>query len=192
MSLRGIPSIGPAQAVGMPPGSTNLCSNGGFETNTTGWGTSGSSTITRTTDEALVGTHSLEIAYVDNVDFAYFSITLPAAGRYTQSVGLFIPAAWDGTAVGFRTTGFGGAGDVIVLADMTIRDAWQHLQVPFTVAADLAGLVGYMRAEGTPPTPGSVIYIDAFQVELGGATPYIETDGAPASREPLLALAGQA
>ena len=177
-----VPSIGGAEgAVLAPPAATNLCTNGGFETNATGWGTSGSSTIARSTAAAFEGSASLKVTYVDNVDFAYFSITLPVAGTYTQSVSMYIPSAWDGTAIGFRTTNFGGAGDVIVLADMSKRDQWQRLEVPFTVSADLTGLVGYMRAE-TAPTSGRFIYIDAFQVELGPPTPYISTDGGTASR----------
>lgn len=190
MALRGIPSIAPHRAIGKPPGATNLCTNGGFETNTTGWGTSGSDTITRSTAEKVEGAASLKITYVDVRDYAYFSITLPGAGTYTQSVSLFVPADYDGDAVGFRTTNFGGAGDVITLADMNIRDAWQRLAVSFTVSADLAGLVGYMRADGvSAPTSGKFIYIDAFQVERGGPTPYIPTDGGTATRGELLVVA---
>lgn len=91
MALAGIPSIGAGNAVGYPTGATNYCQNGHVATDTLGWGTSGSSTVARSSDVALYGTQSLKVTYVDNVDFVYYSVTLPAAGTYTHACSVYIP-----------------------------------------------------------------------------------------------------
>ena len=190
MALRGIPSIAPHRAIGKPPGATNYCLNGNVATNTTGWGTSGSSTIARSTEQVLYGTHSLKVTYVDNVDFVYYSVTLPAAGTYTHACSVYIPTAWDGTAMTLRIAGFtGSSGGANTSLDMTKRDQWQYVYSTFTVVAgDLAGFCLYVRADGAP-TSGRFIYVSNGQIVAGGPVPYIPTDGGTASRGELLVVA---
>lgn len=179
-----MPGVGIKDALIHPPGSTNLVTNGGFETNTTGWVKVGTNTIAVSAEQAWSGAQSLKATYQDSTTLAQYAITLTAVA-YTASCYLYIPAAYDGLAPRLERVGFtGAAGPVFVSADLGVRDAWQRLELAAFVpaAGDLDGAININAAAG-PPTAGKFLYIDDAQVELGSiATPYIHTDGATASR----------
>lgn len=164
--------------------STNLLTNGGIETNVTGWAGFGTNTVAKSSDFARFGTSSLKCTVVDTAEprLAFFNITLTAV-LHTYSAWIYIPSAWDGGTIQLRQTNFtGSSGDATVNADMNIRNAWQRLRMSFTPASgDLSGRVELI-ANATGATSGKVIYIDGVQVEVGTATPYIETDGATNTR----------
>jgi hypothetical protein len=181
-----IPSIAPSIALGGGGESTNLVTNGGFETNTTGWATSANNVITRDTTEKKSGVASLQAMYIDQPGLARFGLTLTAE-PHVFSAWVYIPTAWsgDGSVVLSDNGDFVGAtGTQLATADMGIRDAWQRLVTDITpVAGDLAGAL-HIRVSGTAPDFGDFIYIDDVQIETGlVATPYIETDGGTASRK---------
>lgn len=184
MALGMIPSIAPQVALGRPTGATNLLTNGGFETNITGWTTSGTNTLARSTEQAHSGVASAKATYTDQDGLARNAITLTAAA-HMFSVWVYIPTAYDGAGIILTDNGdFAGAtGTQLDAADMDIRDAWQRLVADFTpVAGDLTGAL-HVRNNGTAPTVGRFIYIDDVQIETGTvATPFILTDGSAASR----------
>lgn len=189
MAFVGHPTVGPHNAIGRPSGATNLVTNGGFETNVTGWVAGASNgPVTRVTTRSKFGAASGNCAWnTGGAKFLHaFSITLTAAA-HTVSAWVYIPANWDGGPIRMGQTGFTSA--VIASqpdANMALTDQWQRIQMVFTPnGADLTGFIA-IEINGADPSNGRMIGLDGVQVETGSiATPYIETDGASASRDPL-------
>lgn len=164
----------PDSSFGIWEATTNLCTNGGFESNTTGW-----TGVTRVTSQAKFGSASGEVS--PGTAPASFGITLTAAA-YTASCWIYIPAAYDGTQVQIAFANFASAtGTLTANANMAITDEWQKVDCPGATpnAGDLAGHI-VVQDTGAPT---SAIYIDGVQVEAQPlATPYVETNGGTASR----------
>lgn len=165
------------------PTRTNLVPNGGFETNTTGWGSD--QTIARVTTHSRYGSASLRTTSsgAGGTMLARTSLTLTAQ-YHAISADVFIPSAWTGGQIRLRANSLTGAiGTVTALADMGIRDQWQRLSAVFSpVSGDLTvdADIDCISLGGA----GQVIYTDGVQIEVGTfPTSYIETDGAPATRE---------
>lgn len=65
----------------------------------------------------------------------------------------------------------------------TTTGNWQHITDSFTTAANTASLNLYLFAYGSPSAPAATFWTDGLQLEQHPvATPYVETDGATASR----------
>lgn len=172
-------------STGIWKGTTNLITNGGLESNTTGWVAGATWTIARSTEQAKFGLSSLKCTFsTAGGDITEFPITLTAA-KHAASLWLYIPTSWDGGQIALKVVGFTGAtGTLEVNANMSLRDQWQRVPLSsFTPdAGDLTGtlLVVYST---TDPTAGRFIYVDGAQIEAREvATPYVETDGGTASR----------
>lgn len=167
------------------PGTTNLVTNGGFETNTTGWSDgAGVNTLTRSTEQAKIGVASAKLtrdAAEADSNCGFTSITLGSAVLHTFSSWVYIPTAFDGTGVrlSFGGSFTGGVGDDAD-ADLSLRDQWQRISATITPdPADLSGLFVFRLDNSTGV---KVAYADGVQVEEGTLTPYVETDGATATR----------
>ena len=169
--------VGPWEAT------TNLLTNGGFETNTTGWAATGSNSLARSTEQAKFGSASCKGTYGSAGAFGRFPLTLTAA-EYTFSIWLYVPADYDGALVFISDNGdfVGATGTQLASADMNLRDQWQRLSFDISpVGGDLDGAL-HVRPSGAA-TVGKFIYFDGAQIELQPiATPYVETDGGTASR----------
>lgn len=154
---------------------TNLVTNPSFETGTTGWVTYGTNTIAQSSEQARYGSYSLKCTYQDAASLANYGITLTAAD-HTCSIYVYIPSDYDGTQVTVYLTNFtGGTGLVYGNADMTKRDQWQRLVGHLTPdAGDLSGDIR-VRENGSTPTAGRYIYVDAVQCEAKAyVTPYCD------------------
>ena len=191
MAFRGIPTIAPGP-IGRPTGATNVVTNGGLETNTTGWAAIGTNTIARSIEQAHSGAASLKVTYQDAASpMAAFQPPLVITDDlYTFHYWVYVPAAWDGGQIRIRNGATIGAftGSTATdenYANMALVDQWQRIScVVNPDAGDLSGRLDVCAASA--PTAGRFIYVDDAQVELGSvATPYIATDGASASRQPL-------
>lgn len=174
----------PAGHTGIWKAATNLVTNGGAETNTTGWVTGGTNVFSRSTDQKKFGAASFKCEWGNSVVAGQFGITLTAA-QHVYHAWLYIPTAYDGGAVQLEAADFTSATGTLgpVSADMDLRDQWQQVIVgPFTPdAGDLAGNLQVRVA--TLPTAGRVIHWDGVQCEASAfATPYVETDGGTAAR----------
>lgn len=165
---------------GIWPAATNLCTNGGFETDTTGWTAGGTNTIASSATQFKFGAKSNLATYSNNATLADYAATI-ANVAHTVSVWLYIPAAYDGAGIELRQLNYTVAASA-TNASMATRDAWQKATLTFTPGADVIGNI-QVNNTGAAPTAGRFIYIDGFQIETGSiATPYIETDGGTASR----------
>jgi len=168
--------------VGVWPAATNLCTNGGFETNTTGWAAFTTETIARSTAWAAFGQASLLISpYVGNQYNAGFNVTLPAAGTYVISVTIKVSSDFNKTSVQQSFLNFvnetARGSPTTVTAGNTVRTS-RTITVSGAGAGDCLLFVN-----GTAGSEAGSIAIDGVQIELSSiATPYIETDGGTAAR----------
>jgi len=167
-------------SLGVWAAATNLCTNGGFETNTTGWTTGGTNTIAASAEQFKFGAKSLKAVYADNANLADYAAIITNA-EHTVSVWVYIPTAYDGAGIELRQLNYTVATSAVA-ANMALRDQWQRLTLSFTPGADVTGNI-QVNNTGAAPTATRFIYVDGVQVETGStATPYVETDGATAIR----------
>lgn len=184
MAFGGMPSIGPHNTVGRPTGSTNLVTNGGFETNATGWiARNGTETISRITSWASegAGAGNILLTAASGAEGAYCAFTGAASTQYTASVTVLPDSGVTARVYLFDNIGSFVAGESVAGDGTTVT----RLKVTATTAGGSSTFRVYVRCETTSQT-GKNIKFDAVQVETGAAnTPYIATDGGTASRAAL-------
>jgi hypothetical protein len=166
----------PDSSYGVWEPTTNMISNGGLETNVTGWTTAGSNTIARDTTKAKFGSASLKATYQNNIQLAGFNnITVTNGQTYTASAWTYIPDTYNGTQPQLEV---GGSTAAIPLG---VRNSWQRVTLTFTASGTTTNLALVER--GSVPTVGSTINLDGIQLEQKViASPYVETNGAAANR----------
>jgi hypothetical protein len=182
-------------STGIWQGTTNLCDNGSIETTTDGWSTFGTNGIAKTSLISKFGSSSLLVSYGNNANLARhdnggIGISFGAGRTYIFSAWVYLPSGWDGGDVRVRAVGLGSnvTESDYQDADGTLTDTWQHVQcVGLVTSADTGGI--RLQALGTP-SGGKLMAIDGVQIEeVSGAallktgTPFVETDGASASRD---------
>lgn len=161
------------------PAAINLCTNGGFESNTAGWTAQGPNTISSSTDFALFGTKSMKITLNDVGNFRsvlYAATLTPVV--HTLSAYIYIPVGTpiaNGAAIEVRDW-TGGTGTDTESAEINISTAgnWVRRYLNLTPAGgDLTGNF-YINFHGG--TVGSILYVDGVQIETGPyATAYVDT-----------------
>lgn len=154
---------------------TNLCTNGGFETNTTGW-TLVSAAIARITSQFKFGAASLEIVTSNAAanEGAYHNFTATAA---VYTVSAWVRGAAGGTvrmAVRDNAGGSAQTGTAV-----TLTGTWQRITLT-TTALTAATWRCYVETDVQQAVTFQVDGVQAEQQPL--ATPYVHTDGATASR----------
>lgn len=171
--------------IGIWPAATNLVTNGGFETDTTGWEGTGAA-IARITTDSKFGAACLEATVSSAADLAgarlSAGVSVSAGTAYTGSV-------WLKASTGTPTVS-------ISLVEYTALDAfvqtntldgvvlntstWTRIELPITTS----GTTGIIRIyAATYGSQTATFKVDGVQLETGLiATPYVETDGGTASR----------
>ncbi|HSX19447.1 MAG TPA: fibronectin type III domain-containing protein [Candidatus Saccharimonadales bacterium] len=170
---------------------TNLVANGGFETNTTGWipRTGTSTTIARNTTEHKFGAASVAVTTPGSADYESVANGTSSSGYYTVSSSTaYTVSAWTKAAVGENTyvvwDELNSSGTYITSqfsSAVVGNGGWQRVTLTATTNGSTARLLIYVGHNTTHVA--STFYVDGVQVETGSvATPYIETNGATASR----------
>lgn len=156
-----------------PASAKNLVENTSFETGTTGWATGGTNTIAQSADQQRNGVYSLQATYQDNTSFAFYGITLPAAGNYVFSAWIYVPASFDGTSVRVQAGTFAGSADVSEIewggpAGPKPKDKWFRASLVVTIdAGDLTGALLIRSRTSEEPTAGKSFYIDSVDIVTG-------------------------
>lgn len=175
--IQGDGRVAPDYSIGIYEATTNVAPYSSFETNTVGW-TSVGATISRDTSVFKFGSASLKVVCPTGAgDAAYMSTaaTVTNGSLYTCSMYVIAPA---GTLLYLRIT------DLV---------ATEFARYPFVATGVLQRVQGtaVANANGTMSAQmycntgqGPVTFwIDAIQIENKSvATPYVHTDGAPATR----------
>jgi hypothetical protein len=180
----------PESSAGIWQATRNLESNGGFETDLANWNVV-QGTLTRDTAQAKFGGASMRVDYTFGTRFYAESATAEnfAAGDVTASAWVRPNAQMVGKTVDIQLQEGGGA--VTVGPTVTLVAGWQRIVVTRSFAGPATGHV-YIEMKGAgggSPAAGDQIWIDGVQIEQQPASditpyasPYVETNGAPASR----------
>lgn len=173
------------QSVGIHVSSTNLLTNGGAETNTTGWTPGGTNSLSRTTADSYFGSACFQAQYSNALNMGlYAGATLDSNSTYALSGWVYIRSPWSGGDIGVDQSGFTDTVNVYqVKADASLTDQWQRVWCQIDTDATSPGSGNIrVRADSAPSSLQSIRF-DGMQLEkLVAPTPYIETDGATASR----------
>lgn len=179
-------------ALGRPKASTNLVTNGGFESNLTGWAAVGAGevTLTRITTDSAEGTACANAAC--NGAFASQGLRLIAAARAAVSPNTnyimqakFKIDAGVAYEVGFDEFTAVGSGTFVTSNKVTgtATGEWQYVTLTVTTNAATNGAQAFVQKN---QLVAATVRADAVQIEPGAvATPYIATDGGTASRPAL-------
>lgn len=177
--VQGDGELAPDNSVGIWPGATNLCTNGGFETNTTGWVAWGAgAAIERRTTGAKFGSACLHVTVDDfGSRGTRNGTTLAASTVYTVSVWCNLPTG--------KTVRLAAYNPIVSLelggADHSGSGSWSRVSCTFTSDAGGGDHKFFVMTQGD--NDAVEWDIDGFQIETGSiATPYIETDGGTAAR----------
>jgi RHS repeat-associated protein len=160
---------------------TNLVTNGGFETNTNGWSTVGG-TISRITTYRKFGNAAMQITVpgvVVEEGAQGASIAVSSNTTYTVS-------GWmrgSGASVGLAVNEY-AAGSLVQTkrsSTLTVSAAWQRLTYTFTTSSTTTTVTLLPVTFGT--AQAATFYIDGVQLEQKPtATPYVDTNGAAETR----------
>jgi hypothetical protein len=149
-----------------PQAASNININPSFELGTTGYTTGGTNTIARSSAVQRHGVYSCLVTYQDNDTLLSYAVTITNAD-HVGSVYVYIPTDYDGTDLKVGFSNFLPSSVVLGDVNMTIRDKWQRVFSTIDPSAmDLGGSFTVFE-NGTAPTAGKFIYIDAVQIELG-------------------------
>lgn len=171
---------------------TNLVTNGGFETNTTGAPgvISGTASLTRSTAQAKFGSASGLVDVTGDgavlLQGLYETLSGDTTGLVRTASGWVYAA---GAAVGrsvfltaFENGGAGGANGTSG-ATLVLVAGWNELPPATHTFAAADRTESLYRMTFSDSLTGDDFYVDGIQFESGSiATPYIETDGATAAR----------
>jgi hypothetical protein len=177
--------------VGIWEGTTNLCTNGGCETNTAGY-TPAIATLPRITSDFKFGAacQTPTSTGAGAFGWSWFNAVTGAPLAqlvYSFSVWVKGSGATIGKTLTFQGNESGGAfGDAVIggtaQTTVVLTAAWQRVAVTGTITrADRTNL--YVLARVTAAGAGEVYLTDGVQFEQKGlASPYVETNGATAAR----------
>lgn len=171
-----------ASGLWLEQGTTNLLANPIFFDDTSGWGFGGANrSVTWTdslpyplpdelADSCTTGVYALATGQMTGtfpgIGSLSSDLTL-AASAHMCSVYLYIPSGWSGGTPRLYIGNLSGAsGEVLQLANMSIRDDWQRVECgPFTPGVDVTGRPA-MNIEGTGSwNNGEYLWIAGFQFE---------------------------
>lgn len=177
-----IPTIAPQTAVGRPKASTNLVTNGGFKTNTTGWSVDVSRVLA--SDDSITAPEGLYVGKTTTSGSANYACSGVTVGSLTSST-VYTVQRWfyrtEAVAqLTFRVRNAANNGN-LASADIPLSTGWHYMTLTFT-----SNGTSHIVNVNCVPASVVVFYADAFQLEAGPvATPYISTDGGTASRSAL-------
>lgn len=168
---------------------TNLCPNGGFETNTTGWVGTQSATISRDATRAKFGSASLKIVSTGISSGAQFANVVTGAPLaqipYWASVWVFGDSSSVGKRFDLQVNELGGAQPTASAGNINflLAAGWQRATVLVSIVEpDRTGL-SFLTSLSNGVAVGDAYWLDGAQLENQFAcTPFIPTDGGSATR----------
>ncbi|MFF4347527.1 carbohydrate binding domain-containing protein [Streptomyces sp. NPDC001530] len=149
--------------------------NPDFETDTSGWTSSGTPTITQSTAQAQRGTGSMLTTWgaVSSQSVRTTVNGLDIGATYTASAYVRVPAGDQAVRLKMATS---GGTDFAFGSYSTLNDTWQQITCTFTATETSAQL---RINPNTPTGAGDLVYVDTVQVQQGStAAPFTTLDGA--------------
>jgi hypothetical protein len=162
---------------------TNLITNPNFETNSTGWGSTGAATISRVTTDAYIGTASVQVTLTNPgngsglQNFAS-GLRIPVSENSTYIISAYVKQT-SGTTIGVDIdTFYYDSSNVLISssdgANTALNGSWQRISRSITTPANTAFMgidIGVQQAY-----TGTFVYlVDAVLVETGSTLlPYFD------------------
>ncbi|MEU4133662.1 carbohydrate binding domain-containing protein [Streptomyces wuyuanensis] len=153
----------------------NLITNPGFETDTSGWSSSGTPAIARVTSPVHDGTGSMRCTWgaVSSQSVRIDVYGLDVGTTYTASAYVRVPAG--DQVVRLKMAARSTGSDFAFGSYSTLFDTWERITCTF-VATETS-----LQLRINPQTPtgaGDIAYIDAVQLEEGSSATAFDSDGA--------------
>ena len=177
------------EGTGVWEATTTLITNGGFETNTTGWtNQTANASISQSTEQAKFGNASLKVV-TDGVGTSEGAAQNTSAGAAVVAASVYVFSAWVYSAAGGEKvrininwyTGVPGYISTSTGTEVTLVAGWQRIEATALTAPGTAEAALVIVLTST--VQAITFYIDGVQGELQPiATPYVETDGGTAAR----------
>jgi parallel beta-helix repeat protein len=156
-------------------GGTNLIKNPGFETDLSGWNTSGNASVTLsgvagghsgTLAAKLTNTSSSATSCTLNDSPNWITTTAASGGRYTGS--LWVRADTAGPSLKLRFREYNSSGTLVAspTTTVTLSTAWQQVTVTDVPAAPGASTLDFNAYISSAP-PGTWFYADDASITLG-------------------------
>lgn len=168
---------------------TNLSTNPSYETNSSGTGGAGGTTVTWTTAKAKFGTHSIQAAMpTGNPSLAGFFIgafgstavpnTFKPDTTYTASAYVYVPSGTVDVYLSVQGTGQVAHQDKSTPTTTSVKDSWVRLTNTFTTTSDPSGgsINIYLLNIQTNATAGAPFYGDGIMITEGSSA-YTYADG---------------
>jgi hypothetical protein len=169
-------------SVGAWEATTNLITNGGCETNATGWNVQPiGTTISRVTTAPKFGSAHLQVVTPGSGanEGAYHSFV--AAGSVGHTVSAWVRRSTGGSTT-LRITVRSSAGALVAAGpDVVVGNTYVRLTLPNVALNN--GTTYRLAVETSSTNQAATFYVDGAQAEAQPiATPYVETNGATAAR----------
>jgi hypothetical protein len=170
--------VPPNSSTGVWEGTTNMVTNGGFESNATGWtANQGGEVLTRVTSDAKFGSASLDVVTPATGLAGAESPTFAATTGLTYTGSLWARSISGTTTAQIRIRV--AANSILATSNITLTPTWTRYTVTYTSTVTTALVLDLIQV----PATASEFRIDGAQVEQKSiATPYVETNGGTASR----------
>jgi hypothetical protein len=190
--------LSPESSYGIWSSSTNLVPNGGAETNTTGMINEDNTTIGTGTNEGKFGSKSFEVTatvavpgrspIIGVTDLAGSRIAVTASLPYTFSLWMRMREDYGVKLGKLRWIAYDGGGSQVGGGDvesstLTLTTSYQKISLTATPPVTTTSLRLLAYCDTSASVSGEIYDIDGVQLEQSSfVTPYIETNGATATR----------
>lgn len=162
------PLFNPEELGLVPSIRENKITNPSFETNTTGWALTGSSTIARVTTDAKIGTACLRVTLPTTAGDTGVTYAFTTAASTQYNFSAYIKTD---KQVRLQVSGVGVASTVATTAQSVT--GWQRLNITFTSVVGGGAVSLAILCLGA--TAGELVYVDAAQLEISDApTAYMD------------------
>jgi len=189
----GIPVLAQG-STGIYPAATNMAHNSSGETDSTGWGTLGSTSPVRSVVEQLFGTASVKGTYSTSVTILTYESggvgvgnTFTAGKFYYASAWVLLGSGWNGGDIRIQQYRMDAETSAAEYFDgqaaHTGGSNWQFVQTIWQQDTTVSGGVRF-KALGSPSGPGVILYVDSLVIQEFDSkaemffSPHILTDGA--------------
>ena len=174
----------PDSSYGIWEGTTNLIPNGGFESNTTGWASNNGAhaTPSRDTTTSKFGVGSLKVV-TDSTTQTGVQVTTNTISASASTI--YTASAWVNAPLGQSMQLVFNAYNVntfinSIITTFTGTGSWQRVTATLTTGVGTNNVDPFIVTNSATAT---TFWVDGAQIEQKStATPYVETNGATASR----------
>jgi hypothetical protein len=142
---------------------SNLITNGGFESSINGWSAKGSAVISQSASQQWQGNSSLSVATTTaTLDGASYAYTFGTATSYTLSMYVKGTAGFNDISIGRQDNG----SDIDCLTGQTLTTNWTRFSCSFTTGGTISGSNIYIKKTGSV---AETFFIDGVQLEAGSS-----------------------